>query len=185
MIAASKKPRAHAATLRALLAVAALALVIQPVIAAPVMLPLSGQVFEPGNEQGFIQVQRGGARGGGGGARGGGARAGGGGARAGGGGARAVGGGRQNFNSNNFNRDVRTNNVSNRNVNRNTSVNRNVNVNGGGGCCNSYNSGPGWGGVAVGVAAGAAVGAIANSAASTQYAPPPAYPPGYVAPPPY
>src|SRR5438105_1614443 len=120
MTAASDKPRARMANLRVLIALASLAVVIEPVIAAPVMLPLSGQVFEPGDDQGFILIQRGGGRGGGGG-----------GARAGGGGARAGGGGRQNFNSGNFNRDVRTNNVSNRNINRNTSVNRNVNVSGG------------------------------------------------------
>ena len=105
--------------------------------------------------------------------------------------ARGGGGNRQNFNSNNFHNDVSANRVASSSANRNTSVNRNVNASrnvnvSGGGCCSSYDSGPGWGGVAVGVATGVAVGAIASSAASTAYAPPPpTYPPGYVNPPPY
>jgi hypothetical protein len=98
---------------------------------------------------------------------------------------------RQNFNANNFhnnvsanhnvnrNSNVNVNRNSNVNVNRNSNVNvnRNVVVHGGGGCCVSYNSGPGWGGVAAGVAVGAVVGAAVTSAAQP---PPTYYPPGSV-----
>jgi hypothetical protein len=167
------------ARLQMLLAAASLGLVIQPALAVSVIPPGSERLLDGGSNPGFLQIAR---------ERGGGARAGGGG----GGGARAAAGGgnRQNFNSNSFHNDVSTNKVANRNVSRNTSANRNVNasrnVNVSGDCCNSYDSGPGWGGVAAGVVTGVAVGAIANSAASTSYAPPPpTYPPGYVNPPPY
>jgi hypothetical protein len=94
------------------------------------------------------------------------------------------GGNRQNFNSNNFHRNVSNNHNVNRNANVNVNRNANVNVNrnvvvhgNGGGCCYNYNSGPGWGGVAAGVAVGAVVGAAAASAAQP---PPPYYPPGSV-----
>ena len=118
----------------------------------------------------------------------------------------AGGGGGQKFNSNNFRKDVSSNRVNSNRVNaskrnnvavsnqrRNVAVNNSRNVvvagnrgGGGGYCCNDYDSGPGWGGVAAGVVAGAAVGAIVTSAATSSYAPPPAYvPPGYVAVPAY
>jgi hypothetical protein len=83
------------------------------------------------------------------------------------------GGSRQNFNANNFHSNVSSNR--NVNVNRNTNVNVNRGYNGG--CCNNYNSGPGWGGVAAGVAVGAVVGA---AAASTAPPPPAYYPPNTV-----
>jgi hypothetical protein len=91
---------------------------------------------------------------------------------------------RQGFNSNNFHNSVSNNHNVNVNRNANVNVNRNANVNvnrnavvHGGGCCASYDSGPGWGGVAAGVAVGAVVGAAAASAAQP---PPPYYPPGSV-----
>ena len=180
---------AHKARLRMLLTAASLGLVLQPALAVSVIPPGGERLLDGGSKPGFLQVarERGGGGGGGGGARAGG---GGGGARAGGGARTGGGGNRQNFNSNNFHNDVSANKVANRSANRNTSVNRNVNtssnVNVSGGCCSSYDSGPGWGGVAAGAATGVAVGAIASSAASTAYAPPPpTYPPGYVNPPPY
>jgi hypothetical protein len=91
-------------------------------------------------------------------------------------GPRRGGGNSQNFNSNNFHSNVSRSSNTNVNRNANVNVNRNVNVHGGG-CCNNYNSGPGWGGVAAGVAVGTVVGA---AAASTVRPPPPYYPPATV-----
>ena len=123
-----------------LFAAALIGLVGEPALAAPVAATRGRAGVQASGGQGFIAGRQGRRRAGGGGARGGG-----GGARAaGGGGARASagGGGRQNFNSNNFHRDVSSSSAASRNVNRNTSVNRNVNVNGGGNCCNNYNAVP-------------------------------------------
>ncbi len=77
---------------------------------------------------------------------------------------------RQNFQSNNFRKDV--------------TVNRNVNVSGNN---VDVNRGPSWGGAAAGVAVGVAVGAAAASAAKAPaYPPPPPYPYyPYYYPPPY